>query len=451
MSDLVLSERLTLNGRCVRVSQPLPLLRDRAKPSGNPDYYSRMSKRSLFSVVILLALTAAGLTASRDGEQVRVTLAGGDLPAARLRAVTVDSGGTEDGGVDRATISLELGSGQKPPAAGDAVRISIGRGGDAGNLGFNGEVVYIEPSTGGRNISPVTIRAFNKLHRLNRGRKSKTYQKQSDADIARAIAAEAGLGFAPAGPEANEPQPSVSQHNQTDLEFIRTRAARLGYSVWVDDSTLHFERAADGARVSLGCSVGKSAPDAAVRAFHPRLSAADVVKKVIVRGWNPSRKEEIVGEATRPVIALSERKGGFLAGAGQVLDLGRVVGLETEDTLYGAANGALAALSALDVSAEVDTDGHPLLGAGTEVTLTSGGKKFEGKYLVVGASHRYERGSNDGWHTFLRVVRTDHAVYEHSLIGVDVLIIYDQNGEYTVIGSLWNGIDKPTRDDRFCS
>ena len=190
-----------------------------------------------------------------------------------------------------------------------------------------------------------------------------------------------------------------------------------------------------------------------MRTFHPRLSSAEVVKKVTVRGWNPEKKEEIVGEATRPEIALSDadRKGGFLAEAGQTLDLGRVSALETEGTLYGAANGALAAASALDVSAEADVDGHPLLRAGAEITLTAGGRQFDGKYLVIGASHRFERGSKNGWRTFLRLVRLDRGIYTLRLIGADVLIVFDQNDPLRsyVIGSLWNGKDKPT-EAPFC-
>ncbi len=414
-----------------------------------------MRRRSLFGLLVLLAFCTSGVAAHRDSGQVRVVLAGADLPASRLRSAIVDSGGTDNAGVDRVTLVLEFGQNQKLPSVGDAIELDFKADGNPAVVGFAGEIVGVEPAFNNRGaVASATIRAFDKLHRLTRGKKERTFQGKSDADIARALAAEAGLAFGETGPEATQKYDHVYQHNQTDLEFLRTRAARIGYQVWVEDTTLRFARPVEPVHVSLGCPSGASGPDAAVRVFHPRLSSASAIKKVIVRGWDPERKEEIVAEATRPAIALSEaaRKGGFLASAGQELDLGRVSALETATTLYGAADGALAAATSLDLSAEADTDGHALLRAGTEVTLVDGDKRFGGKYLVIGASHRFERGAKDGWHTFLRLVRSDRGVYVLPEVGDEVLIAFDGAGlmHPYVIGSLWNGKDKPMAEAPFC-
>src|SRR5688572_30715664 len=58
---------------------------------------------------------------------------------------------------------------------------------------FKGELVGLEPSYRQGGESKMVLRAFNKLHRLTRGKKSKTYQKQSDQDICSAIAGLHGL------------------------------------------------------------------------------------------------------------------------------------------------------------------------------------------------------------------------------------------------------------------
>jgi len=61
----------------------------------------------------------------------------------------------------------------------------------------------------------------------------------------------------------------VYQHNQTDLElFLRTRAARIGFEVRVEDSTLVFAPAPP-----LGGPVERS-----VTLVNPRTFAADVDK-----------------------------------------------------------------------------------------------------------------------------------------------------------------------------
>jgi hypothetical protein len=58
---------------------------------------------------------------------------------------------------------------------------------------FKGEIVGIEPVFKARGDSRVVIRAFNKMHRMLRGTKSKTFQNQSDQDIVSSIVGAHGL------------------------------------------------------------------------------------------------------------------------------------------------------------------------------------------------------------------------------------------------------------------
>ena len=104
---------------------------------------------------------------------------------------------------------------------------------------FKGELVGIEPnhSPGGNQVS---LRAFDRLHRLTRGRKSKTYQDQSDQDVAATIAQEYGLSLE-AGSTPTIKHAHIYQHNQTDLEFLLARARTIGFQVWCEDSKLFFE------------------------------------------------------------------------------------------------------------------------------------------------------------------------------------------------------------------
>src|SRR5436309_372279 len=66
-----------------------------------------------------------------------------------------------------------------PPSSdinlGDALEIDMGVGGDLSNI-FKGEVVAIEPVYEAAGKSHVSIRGFNRLHRLTRGRKSRTFE-----------------------------------------------------------------------------------------------------------------------------------------------------------------------------------------------------------------------------------------------------------------------------------
>src|SRR5512143_2038131 len=48
---------------------------------------------------------------------------------------------------------------------------------------FKGEIAGLEPTYEAGGETHCLVRAFSKLHRLSRGKKSKTFEKQTDADI----------------------------------------------------------------------------------------------------------------------------------------------------------------------------------------------------------------------------------------------------------------------------
>lgn len=156
-----------------------------------------------------------------DGGRLRVFVAGAAAPPARVRSVVVDSDTTS---ADSATIVLDTSARARLPVAGDALVVDAVGGAAAASI-FKGEITGVEPLFEPGCASAVTIRTFNKLHRLTRGRKSRTFEKVSDADIAARLAGEAGLAFGPSGLEATTGHDRVVQHNQADLEFLRARVS----------------------------------------------------------------------------------------------------------------------------------------------------------------------------------------------------------------------------------
>ena len=158
---------------------------------------------------------------------------------------------------------------------------------------FKGEVIGLEPVFDSNLPSRCVIRAFNRLHRLTRGRKSRTFANMSDQDIVRTVCQGVGLSAKSDG-AVQIRHDHVYQHNQTDLDFLHQRAARIDYELVVDDTTLFFRpRKTDrdsGVQLVFG--------EGDFERFRPKLSGARQVNKVIVRGWDPVQKKEIVGEAT---------------------------------------------------------------------------------------------------------------------------------------------------------
>src|SRR5579859_3513460 len=102
-------------------------------------------------------------------------------------------------------------------APGKKLTISFKSGAENAKV-FDGEVVELEP-----NFSPstqeLTVRAFDRLHRVARGKQARTFQNVTDGDIAKTIASELGLE-AKVGP-ASIVHPHVFQRNETNLEFLQ--------------------------------------------------------------------------------------------------------------------------------------------------------------------------------------------------------------------------------------
>jgi phage protein D len=240
------------------------------------------------------------------GVKFEVTIGGGPVETTDVMSVTVDHD------LDLPAMCLitlknptnKFNAKFKP---GDTVEVKLGGGTRRAGTGagegdtapvFKGEVVGVEAQYKQGGEPKLSVRAFDKLHRLTRGKKSKTYQKQTDQDIASAIASQAGLS-AQCGSTPKIKHEHVYQHNQDNLSFLRTRAARLGYSIWVDDGKMYFDAPKLDADSGLEFSYEQQPKDGKgdkLKSFNGRLSNAQVVKKVTVRGWDPEKKQEVVGE-----------------------------------------------------------------------------------------------------------------------------------------------------------
>ncbi len=277
---------------------------------------------------------------------------------------------------------------------------------------FTGEVVGLEPIYKAGGESLCVVRGFNRLHRLLRGRHSRTYVDQTDKDIAEAVANENGLR-AECDSTPNQYE-HVYQHNQSDLEFLRERAARVGFEVMVRDRVLHFRKPRRD--VDSGLELKLNAPQAPMPmlSFSPRMSSAGVVGKVEVRGWNPVEKKEIVGvyEGSRSPLGndpgYDKAKDAFGETVTYRVDA-PIASVAEAEALAGA---RFFELSMDYITGEAQCLGHPELAAGKVVKIVVNpdrdDDRFNGKYRIAGATHRYGHGGpggGGGYITTLRVRR----------------------------------------------
>jgi len=278
---------------------------------------------------------------------------------------------------------------------------------------FKGEVVGLEPSYTGGQVARVMIRAMNKMHRLTRKKKSLTFADKTDQQILTQVVQDAGLTLEWKH-EKSITYKHVYQHNQTSMEFLLTRAARMGCHVWCVDTKLNVKQpdlANDsGIELKISQSVGDGQQ---LRSFSPRVSSAPINKKVTVKGWNPETKELITGEYQSTSSPLGSNHAVTASG-----DHGTEDTFTVDHPIWSKEEAdALAKAKFTDkslnfVTGEAEAVGDPKFELGTTIKLTINPKDsadtFNGKYYIMGLTHRYSGGGKDrsgGYVTHLRVAR----------------------------------------------
>lgn len=251
---------------------------------------------------------------------------------------------------------------------------------------FDGEIVEIEPVFS-RSSHLVTIRAFDRLHRLSRGRYARSFVNVKDGDVIQKIAQEVGLR-ASVGPTTIVRE-HLMQSGQTNLEFLQGRAAALGYLLYVEGTALHCK-----APGSTGAAIDLKMPDD-FHDFRPRLTTISQVSKVQARGWDPKQKREVLGEAqngaTHPKVGVN-KSGGQLAQSAFRISAEYLVADRPVRTQAEADKLAQAVADQFDgkfIEAEGVAQGNPNIVAGASVKISGVGQRFSGTYFVTSSRHAY--------------------------------------------------------------
>jgi len=267
-----------------------------------------------------------------------------------------------------------------------SVEISAKKAGGQMVVLMKGEITALEPIFNDGMKAELIVSGYDRLHRLYREVKSKTYLNVKDSDLASQIASSAGLRV-----DAQQTQTiydHLYQHNQSDLNFLMQRAWRIAFECFVDDGKLVFRKPLqDDASVTL--KWGEE-----LRTFQPRMTLAEQVEETIVKGWDVSKKEVIIGRANRgqlyPKIKESDDVGKWASALGshsKMVIVDQPVFSQSEADLLAAAR--LDEISGAFVEAEGIAFRRPDIKAGKVVKLEKLGKRLSGNYLVTHAAHRY--------------------------------------------------------------
>lgn len=289
---------------------------------------------------------------------------------------------------------------QKLFAIGNVVEIKLGYVDDVETL-IVGEITSLEPEFAFNRKPSLTVRGYDRRHRLQRGQKNRTFVQQKDSEIAAQIASEAGLNAQTI--DSQVVYDYVIQADQTDMEFLQERAYRIRYEVVVQDKILIFRPVANAESAILTLTL-----DQDLLEFYPRLSVAEQVSEVMVRGWNAKDKTEIVARARKGDV--NATMGGQATGAAIVESkFGATVGLVSHHPVASQAEADQLAKAKLNRSAlELITGegicwGRTDLRPGKVIKIDGIGKRFSGQYYVTTAIHRYT--SSDGYQTRFTIRR----------------------------------------------
>lgn len=286
---------------------------------------------------------------------------------------------------------------------------------------IKGEITAIEAlfEHGNRYL---VIKGYDASHRLQSGRKTRSFNNVSDSDLARRIAGDAGLDIGTIE-STSTVHDHVSQINTTDWDFLRTRAQEIGYKVGVRDGQFTFVSAGGsgggggGVLGGVGGGAELTVGDGLL-VFRPRVTGAQQVAQVEARGWDMSRKEAVTHEANAETTSVTLDESGWTP-----RDLAQTFGgqsyltcelpIATDAEARSVAEATVEDIASSFAEAEGTAEGDPRLVTGGTVTITGSGP-FDGDYLVSHTRHRFDE---DGYHTDFEVAGRQ----ERSLLGLTSL------------------------------
>ena len=252
---------------------------------------------------------------------------------------------------------------------------------------FDGRIMAIEARFPAMAPPTVVIHAEDRLQDLRMARRTRVYENQSDADIARNICSDHGLT---ADTDLSGPSFTVlTQINQSDLAFLRQRAMLADADLWLKGKTLHLAKRASRRDSGLELVHG-----ARLRQFEVVADLAHQRTAVLCTGWDVSGKSAISAEAADSAIS-GETGGGSSGPAVLQQALG-----ERKDTVAHCMpldDGAARSIAEAHLRATARrflrgrgvADADTRLHVGLTVKLSGLGPLFSGNYGVVETSHRF--------------------------------------------------------------
>ena len=262
---------------------------------------------------------------------------------------------------------------------GDTLEVKIGARDEATTSSiFKGEIVTLVPDF--KDSIELTVRAYDRAHRLHRSRQVRGFQNQTASDIVTSICVE--LGLQAQTDASGSPYEYIQQDNETDWDFIWRLARRIGFEFYVEDGVAHFQKPSGESVAELEWGKG-------LHAFRPRLTAVAQPAEIKVNGWDPLSAQTVTATKATPDqqsrIGIARNDLKSLFGDAKVQVSTTVV--ENEAEAGDLAQTLLNRYANAYVQAQGTAEGNPKIRAGSVVTVKGIGTKYSGTYRVDTSRH----------------------------------------------------------------
>jgi phage protein D len=297
---------------------------------------------------------------------------------------------------------------------------------------IEGEITGIEVKFSNTSEAHIIVTGYDVSHRLHRGCHNRSFLNSTDSDIVRRVAKEAGIQIGQVD-EVGTPHEYVFQENQTNMEFLRERAARVGFELFVKNNKLYFRKPKSEKSLKLEWLKDLSS-------FTVRVNSDEQVNAVEVNGWDYSQKK-LISEKVSTEQLITD------TGSGQGSSISQAFKLKQPPKMISVNQFVKSSKEAKDmaqafynelsgefVTADAKAEGHPEIRPGRVVLLANMGARYSGKYYVTRTCHRYAGG----------VFKTDFEVRglrQGTLLSTLPPKTYLQPGQTLLVGVVTNNKD----------
>lgn len=266
---------------------------------------------------------------------------------------------------------------------------------------FAGRISGIEANFPSGRPPEILVLAEDRLQDLRMERRTRTFEDLTDADVIRQVASQHGLT---AQVDIDGPTHRLLvQLNESDLAFLRERAAAVDAELWMDDRTIYVEARSRRNHGNVVLTWGDNLLEFSVLAdlAHQRTA-------VRVSGWDVAQKAAIDVEAGASAIQaeLGGKQGGAAVLQAALAPRTERVALDvplSREEAQALADARYRARARGFLQGHGTISGDPKLRVGTTVELRGVGTLFEGPYYVTLTRHTFDLAH--GYRTAFHVER----------------------------------------------